>query len=285
MVAALTSFLDALHHHGSWLVRMEDIDPPREPPGASAEILSALHALGLIGSEPTLFQSSRQAAYEAALRQLNNGDHLYFCQCSRREIRQRLAATNAESGHYDGWCRDRHHLSGALRVRTTNEPIRVSDRLQPDIQVRLEANGGDFIVKRKDGLMAYQLACVVDDEYQGISHIVRGDDLWDNCPRQRWLQHLLGYREPSYLHLPVVRDARGIKLSKQYGAAAASYENPFESIRFLLKILGFPDEQSAKASTMGDALRSAATHWNPAGAASAINAYNKSVATQQIELL
>lgn len=285
MLAALASFLDARHHAGHWLVRMDDIDPPREPEGAAEAIIAALQAFCLTGDEPILFQSSRHDSYEAALEKLYQDNHLYFCQCSRREIRERQAASPNPARGYDGWCRDRDHRSGALRVRTSNEPIAITDRLQPSVQVRLEETCGDFIVKRKDGLIAYQLACVVDDEFQQISHIVRGDDLWDNCPRQRWLQQLLGYREPVYLHLPVVRDGRGVKLSKQFGAPPINYENILEMTYFLLKILGFPENSFREINTIDSLLSSAAKRWNITNAAAAIDAYNRSVATQQIELL
>jgi len=224
LLAAAGSWLDARAAGGRWLVRIEDIDPPREPPGAAADILRTLETFGLYWDESVLYQSRRQEAYDRALQTLVESSWAYPCNCSRKDI----AKTNARLGRpdartYPGTCRKGTRSSPrtrVLRVRTAADPIGFDDRLQGEFRQRLEDELGDFIVRRREGYIAYQLAVVVDDAAQRITDVARGIDLLDSTPRQLWLQQLLGLPAPRYMHLPVVAAPDGQKLSKQTGAEA-----------------------------------------------------------------
>lgn len=213
LVTALGSYLDAKAHGGEWLVRMEDIDTPRVVPGAADDILRTLERFGLEWDGPVLYQSSRIAAYEAALDDLRNRSLVFPCGCSRKEVGER----------YPGTCRT--GLRGRIetpswRFRVNDETVGFVDRrLGPQTQ-NVAEYVGDFVLRRADGLFAYQLAVVVDDAFQGITDVVRGEDLLDSTARQILLQHVLGLPEPRYLHLPVVLNSSGQKLSKQTGATA-----------------------------------------------------------------
>lgn len=221
LIAALSSFLDARLHGGAWLVRMEDVDVPRTVPGAADDILKTLDALALHGDEAVIYQSRRSEAYRAALEQLQQDDHVYPCACSRREIAD-SALTGIEGQVYPGTCRDGlapGKTARAWRVKTDMRPISFDDALQGRITQHLERDIGDFVVLRADGYFAYQLAVVVDDASQNITHVVRGADLIASTPRQFWLQRLLGYDSPQHMHLPVAVNAAGEKLSKQTLAA------------------------------------------------------------------
>jgi glutamyl-Q tRNA(Asp) synthetase len=217
---------------------MEDLDTPRCVPGASDDILRTLVAFGLHSDEPVLYQSQRTAAYEEALRKLHAAGAVYPCCCTRKEIAD-SAINGIEGPVYPGTCR--HGIPAgregrAWRVRTNTEPIVFNDELQGCITQHLESEIGDFVVKRADGLFAYQLAVVVDDAFQGITHIVRGADLLDSTPRQIYLQRLLGLPIPQYLHLPVAVSASGEKLSKQTLAAPVDETHP---VKTLLRVLSF----------------------------------------------
>jgi len=224
LVAAVASYLQARSNDGLWLLRIEDIDPPREQPGASKEIIDALERYGFEWDGDVIFQSKSAEAHEAALASLIDRNLAYRCQCSRREL------TNAPRGAlgviYPGTCR--HGCDSddtAIRLLTNDSEIAFDDLLQARIAQHLESESGDFIIRRRDGLIAYHLAVVVDDEIQGVTEIVRGIDLMDSTPRQIWLQQLLGYRTPSYAHIPVITHADGDKLSKLTGAAGISLHN------------------------------------------------------------
>lgn len=257
LVAALASWLDARAHGGQWLVRIEDIDPPRCQPGADTRILAQLHALGLVPDAPPVWQSGRGDRYQQVLDRLREHGLAYPCGCTRRDIEAAVAAQQPSRPRhselvYPGTCR--HGLHGqaarAWRVRTTELPAGVSpatladdvphisadpsdhwtiswhDRRLGDLHQDLTQDVGDFVLRRADGLWAYQLAVVVDDGDQAITHIVRGGDLTDNTPRQLWLQRLLGLPHPAYLHVPLVLDAQGEKLSKQHGAPSVDTSTP-----------------------------------------------------------
>lgn len=243
LVAALGSYLDARHHHGRWLLRIEDLDPPREKPGAADDILRTLEAFGFEWDEAVLYQSKREDAYRAALETLRRAGLAYACACSRSEI-----ATSAKSGiegfSYPGTCRDgiAHGRSArSIRVRTNDIPIAITDRVCGKIVQNVERDIGDFVIHRADGLFSYQLAVVVDDALQGITHIVRGADLLLSTPRQIHLQRLLGLAIPDYAHLPLVIDAAGKKLSKQTQAQPVVKKNPLPALlaasRFLNQAL------------------------------------------------
>jgi len=242
LIAAVGSYLDAKHHQGTWLVRMEDLDTPRCVPGAADDILRTLIAFGLHSDEPILYQSQQTAAYEEALRKLHAAGAVYPCCCTRKEIAD-SAISGIEGPVYPGTCR--HGIPAgregrAWRVRTNTEPVIFNDELQGRVTQRLESEIGDFVVKRADGLFAYQLAVIVDDAFQGVTHIVRGADLLDSTPRQIYLQRLLGLHIPQYLHLPVAVNGSGEKLSKQTLAAPVDETHPAGT---LLRVLNFLRQQ------------------------------------------
>lgn len=224
LLAAVASYLEARHRGGCWLLRMEDLDPPREQPGAADHILRTLDAFGFDWDGPVLRQSTRAAAYRAALDDLRVRGLAYPCACTRREIAAR-GRTGLEGPIYPGTCRaglPPGRRGRALRVRTDGARISFHDALQGPRTQNLEREIGDFVLRRADGYWAYQLAVVVDDAAQGITHVVRGADLLGSTPRQIHLFHLLGLPIPAYAHIPVAVDARGEKLSKQTGARAVS---------------------------------------------------------------
>jgi glutamyl-Q tRNA(Asp) synthetase len=254
LVAALASWLDARAAGGRWLVRIEDLDPPREQPGAASQILRALESLGLEWDGPVVYQSRRRLLYRDSLEKL--AGKTYACCCSRKEIADSaLGMTSA--GVYPGTCRNglpAGKTPRALRMRTTTEPIRFADRAQGDIEQSVERDVGDFIVCRADGQFAYQLAVVVDDAEQGITDVVRGADLLDSTARQIYLQGLLGYPTPRYLHVPVAVNVAGEKLSKQTQALAIELTSAKDQLRRALAFLGQP----AAAN-----LREAVRNWDP----------------------
>jgi glutamyl-Q tRNA(Asp) synthetase len=227
LVAAVASYLDAKVHHGQWLVRMEDVDEGRTAAGAAESILALLPALGMHWDGEVVWQSRRKHLYQAAYDKLLA--HAYPCGCNRREIADsRLGLAPDGAAIYPGTCRNGlapGRTERSLRVRVpdaTNDAdlIAFDDRFAGHVCQRLEKDSGDFVLKRADGFWAYQLAVVVDDAEQGVTDIVRGADLLDSTPRQIYLQRLLGVPTPRYLHVPVVRNANGEKLSKQTGAVA-----------------------------------------------------------------
>ena len=219
LLAALGSWLWARHAGGEWWLRVEDLDPPREQPGAAERQLAALAAFGLAHDGEVVRQSARHALYEAALARLVDGGHAFACRCSRSD----LAAT----GGLHLRCVARPSGQGvAWRLRVPAGPIGFDDAVQGAFAHDLREACGDVVIKRADGPWAYQLAVVVDDAAQGITHVVRGADLLDSTPRQILLQRLLGLPTPRYAHLPLLLDAEGRKLSKSEGAAAVDPANP-----------------------------------------------------------
>ena len=229
LVAAVASYLQASAHDGRWLVRIEDIDPPREQPGASERIIDALHRYGFEWDGDVIFQSNNRRAHEQALDDLIERGLAYPCGCSRKDLAD--APRGPLGTIYPGTCRAGCEASEtAIRLRTNNEPVSFIDGLQGLITQRLESESGDFVIRRRDGLIAYQLAVVVDDELQGITEVVRGIDIMDSTPRQIWLQRLLGYRTPDYVHIPVITHPDGDKLSKLTGAPAI----PTDEVRPML---------------------------------------------------
>ncbi|OPF61810.1 MULTISPECIES: tRNA glutamyl-Q(34) synthetase GluQRS [Hydrogenophaga] len=250
LVAALASWLDARAHGGAWLVRIEDVDTPRCVPGADRLILEQLAACGLVSDEPVCWQSTRGAHYQAALDRLIAQGDAYPCACSRKDIEAALhaAGRHRERHHaavYPGTCRpERGGLQGkaarAWRLQVDPGEMHWQDRRLGAQQQDVAAEVGDFVLRRADGLWAYQLAVVVDDAAQGITHVVRGEDLADNTPRQILLQRALGLPTPSYLHTPLVRDASGEKLSKQNGAKALDLRDPLAALQTAAAVLGLP---------------------------------------------
>ena len=258
LIAALASFLDARHASGTWLVRMEDLDPPREEPGAAGRILHSLQCHGLAWDEEVLWQSRRAAVYAEALEALSAAHHLFYCNCTRAML--------GPGGACNGHCISRQALVNpprAARVRVPREcRIRFQDALQGLQDSHLGQEFPDFVVKRKDGLDAYQLAVVVDDAAQGISHVVRGSDLLDSTPRQIFLQQLLGYPTPRYCHLPVITNQLGQKFSKQNHAPALDDAQPHANLRLALRFL-HQQEPPEDLVTTDQLLDFAIRHWMP----------------------
>lgn len=241
LVAALGSYLEARRAGGEWLVRIEDIDPPREVPGASDEILHTLEQFGFEWDGQVMFQSRRHDTYLEVLAMLEHEGLTYRCGCSRKEIAQLSQQLGLTPGVYPGSCRNHpvspHHRH-AIRLLSEGQQVRFEDRLQGQIEQDVEREVGDFVLRRADGLFAYQLAVVVDDAEQGISHVVRGSDLLDSTPRQIALQRLLGYPTPDYAHLPVAVNSAGQKLSKQTFAPALDIHRPLPALWQALRFLG-----------------------------------------------
>lgn len=265
LVAALASWLDARAHGGTWLVRIEDVDTPRCVPGADQEILRQLAACGLLPDEPPTWQSQRGALYQSALDRLVAAGRAYPCACSRKDIEQALHALGRERARnaelvYPGTCRDGLHgkAARAWRFRVAPGVVHWQDRkLGAQVQ-DVEHEVGDFVLKRADGLWAYQLAVVVDDAAQGITHVVRGKDLVDNTARQLQLQQALGLPTPSYLHTPLVLGANGEKLSKQNGAQALDLRDPLAALQAAAVTLGLPP---ISAGSVGAFLERAPHAW------------------------
>ncbi len=265
LVSAVGSYLDAKHHHGTWLIRIEDLDTPRCTAGAADDILHTLAAFGLHSDEPLIYQSQRTAAYAEALHRLQENACCYPCACTRKEIAD-SALNGIEGVIYPGTCR--HGIPAgreprAWRVRTELPKIEFADAVQGRITQHLESEIGDFVVKRADGLFAYQLAVVVDDAAQGITHIVRGYDLLTSTPRQIYLQQLLGYATPHYLHLPIAVNAQGEKLSKQTLAQAVRTDNASAVLLEVLRFLRQSPPTALQQHRTTEILAWAIAHWQP----------------------
>ena len=252
LVAAVASYLDARAHRGTWLIRIEDIDEGRTVPGAADDIVATLRAFGMASDGEVVWQSRRKQLYQAAFDRL--AAHAYPCGCNRREIADSRTGTALDGAAlYPGVCRDglpSGRSARSLRVRVP-EPgqdlITFMDRMGGEMRQMLASESGDFVLRRADGFWAYQLAVVVDDAEQGITDIVRGADLLDSTPRQVYLQHLLGYPTPRYLHVPVVHNAAGDKLSKQTGALSIAPDDEVAAIEALLaaaNFLGLPIQRA-----------------------------------------
>lgn len=267
LVAAVGSWADARAQRGEWLVRMEDLDPPREVPGAPAAILGTLEALGLEWDGPVVYQSTRAAAYQAALDELQRQGALFPCACTRREIADSAVTALDGSLVYPGTCRGGlppGRPARATRVRVDAETIDFTDGLQGRVRQDLARDVGDFVLRRADGLFAYQLAVVVDDAAQGVTDVVRGADLLDSTPRQLFLQRRLGLPTPRYLHLPVAVDARGEKLSKQTLADPIDGARPGAALAAALRFLGQSPPAALERASGRAALEWAAAHWDRA---------------------
>lgn len=226
LVAAMASYLDARAHQGRWLLRIEDLDPPREQVGAAAAIIDALAAFGFQWDGPIVRQSERGTDYNAALQRLSAAGLIYPCCCSRRDI-------IGDDGIYPGTCRHGMRAGAsarAWRIRVDDTTIDWHDRRCGHLSEALAQQAGDFVLKRADGLWAYQLAVVVDDALGGVNAIVRGDDLLSSSARQIFLQQQLGFATPSYLHIPVLRNSAGEKLSKQTMAPAIDARYALEQL-------------------------------------------------------
>ncbi|WP_223789810.1 tRNA glutamyl-Q(34) synthetase GluQRS [Marinicella meishanensis] len=259
LVAAVASYCQARAHDGVWLVRMEDLDETRTVSGADQQILNTLARCGMYSDEPVMYQTQadRQAAYQQAHNALRSKGLTYHCVCSRKQL--------ADQAVYPGTCRQRTTRTDTLysiRLQTTDEVIQFDDGMQGNQQQNLATQVGDFNIKRKDGLFAYQLAVVVDDAAQGITEVVRGIDIMDSTCRQIYLQRLLDLPSPKYAHFPVITDAHDHKLSKQNHAPAITEEDPFTVLRLALHLLqqAVPTPQRRTPKAL---LEAAIKHWQP----------------------
>lgn len=257
LVAAVGSHVRARAQGGAWLVRMEDLDPPREVPGAAQDILATLAAFGMISDEPVVFQSQREAAYRATFEQLRARTETFPCWCSRTDL-------EAHGGLHRGACiaAPDPARAPAWRVRVPDLRVEFTDLLQGTYAQQLVSDVGDFVIRRIEGWFAYQLAVVVDDAEAGITEIVRGSDLLDSTPRQIYLQRLLGLSTPAYLHLPLVLDAQGRKLSKSDAAQPVDPRDPLPALRAAFAFLGMTTTARESASRPQALLALAAQHFD-----------------------
>ena len=239
LIAALASYLDAKHNNGQWLVRIEDIDPPREKAGASSEILKTLESYGLHWDDNVLYQSEQTQLYQGVLAELAQHKLSYHCACTRAQIK-------AAGGIYQGHCRalqlSKHNC--ATRVINTAGTSEYHDLIQGQVSCNQQLAQEDFIVRRKDNLFAYQLAVVVDDIYQGISHVIRGCDLLEPTARQLSFYQILGNSAPKFGHFPLAVTEQGYKLSKQNNAPSIDRNAPIPSLIAALTFLGQKDRKS-----------------------------------------
>lgn len=265
LVAAVGSYLEARAQGGDWLVRMEDIDAPRNVPGAADDILRTLEAFGFEWTGEVLWQSRRIEAYAAALEQLQAVGAAYPCACSRKEIADRAMRTAIDGGDvYPGTCRSglpADRTPRAWRLRVDAQTVAFADRVQGVQTQCLERDVGDFVLLRADGLFAYQLAVVVDDAYQGVTDVVRGADLLDSTPRQIWLQQCLGVATPKYAHLPVATNASGEKWSKQTLAPAIRMADAGAQIWGALDFLGQAPPADLRQGDLPEVWAWARAHW------------------------
>jgi glutamyl-Q tRNA(Asp) synthetase len=265
LVAAVASYLQAKTHSGSWLVRIEDIDPPREMAGASQDIIDGLHAHGFDFATPA-YQSHRLDEYAQKIDQLLKSGAAYPCFCSRQDIRK-IAKTGRIGHIYPGTCRHGQPVSGgeslAVRYLTDGNAITFTDALQGVQRCNLEAEIGDFLIRRRDGRVGYQLAVALDDANQGVTQVVRGIDLLDSTFPQLALLRAFGLAEPAYMHVPVVVNQAGQKLSKQHGAPALCLERPEKNLFNSLFLLNQNPPQALRHEPLESIWNWAVTNWTP----------------------
>ncbi|MBP5075081.1 tRNA glutamyl-Q(34) synthetase GluQRS [Pseudomonas chlororaphis] len=257
LVAALASYLDARAVGGRWLVRMEDLDPPREEPGAQAAILKALESYGFEWDGEMVRQSDRHAAYAEVLNRLFNQGLAYACTCSRKQL-------EPYHGIYPGLCRNAGHgqEDAAIRLRVPELEYRFTDRVQGEFRQHLGRDVGDFVIRRRDGLYAYQLAVVLDDAWQGVTDIVRGADLLDSTPRQLYLQELLGLPQPRYLHVPLITQPDGHKLGKSYRSPPLAADQATPLLLRALRALGQKTDSEMVHASPREVLSWGIEHWD-----------------------
>lgn len=258
LYTALASFIEARHHRGRWLLRIDDLDTPRNIQGASEAILRCLEQFELHWDGEVYFQSRHLPRYQALLQDLRQRGRIYACRCSRKQLLHQLI--------YPGYCREANFPDdeqAALRVKADACQIEFEDDCQGKISQNLAQDHGDFIVRRRDQIIAYQFAVVIDDHDQGINHIVRGVDLLDSTPKQIHLHQLMGFALPHYRHLPVIVDSRGHKLSKQTLAAPVNTQKPAATIWHLLRLLRQNPPENLQKAPVTEQLQWAIAHWQP----------------------
>jgi glutamyl-Q tRNA(Asp) synthetase len=257
LYTAVASFLDARAHGGHWLLRMEDLDRPREVAGSADAILRTLEQFGFEWDGAVTRQSERAAYYEAALSELRAQHRTFACSCSRAQLEDEL--------RYPGTCRARRFgpdTPAALRLRVEAAQVQFSDRIQGTYRQNVADAVGDFILQRRDRIYAYVLAVVVDDAAQGVTHIVRGADLLDNTPRQIYLQRLLGLPEPDYAHVPVLTEPDGAKLAKSRRSVRVGADSALPQLCTAFSLLGLSPPPSLASAAISEAWRWAVAHWD-----------------------
>lgn len=268
LIAALGSYLDARANKGQWLLRIEDIDPPREDPNSKKLIPQQLEQHGLHWDESIYFQSKRSTLYLEHLQQLASLNQTYFCDCTRQRIK-------SIGGKYEGFCRNRQlneedtsvrirfdHKQGSNHLFEGNElTIEWNDLIKGHQLFTNDALGGDFVLKRRDGLFSYQLAVAIDDALDSFTHIIRGEDLLDSTPRQLFIQNALNLHSPKYGHLPLLLDSGGLKLSKQNHAPSLDKNRPQNNLYFALKFLGQNPLEELKTAKVDEIIQWAIAHW------------------------
>lgn len=257
LVAALASYLDARSVGGKWLMRMEDLDPPREVPGAQEGILQTLEAYGFEWDGELVRQSDRHEAYQAIIHRWFSQGLAYACTCSRKQL-------EGYNGIYPGFCRNAGHSpeDAAIRIRVPELEYRFEDRVQGEFRQHLGRDAGDFIIRRRDGFYAYQLAVVLDDGWQGVTDVVRGADLLDSTPRQLYLQELLGLPQPRYLHVPLITQPDGHKLGKSYRSPPLPPDQATPLLLRGLRALGQKTPAELNNATPREVLDWAIAHWD-----------------------
>lgn len=266
LITATASYLQALSAGGEWLLRIEDIDPPREQPGAAAEIIATLSAHKFQWTGPVQHQSTHQSRFEAILKSMLDSDLAFRCTCSRKQVRAQ-ARIGRIGPVYPGTCRTRQLNSDtentAIRLRTGEHAITFEDRVYGRIDCSIGDEIGDFVIRRADGLIAYALAVVIDDFDQGVTEVVRGGDLLDFTPAQIFLQQILGFNTPAYMHVPVAVNINGKKLSKQTGATPVDDSRPSENLVACLKYLRQDPPATLSSAPPDDIWAWARAHWAP----------------------
>jgi len=270
LVAAVASYLEAKRHNGQWLIRMEDVDESRNVKGAADEILRSLEAYGFEWDGEVIYQTQRKQTYIDALQQLKDQKLIYPCTCSRKDLKTLADSGQLKSGPlgyiYPGTCINKTFEAIAtknysIRIKTGASTISFEDSLQGNYSQQLNTDSGDFIIQRRDSLFAYQLAVVVDDAFQDITHVVRGIDLIDSTPRQIYLQQCLNLPPLKYTHLPVILNSRGEKLSKQTGAEGIGSTANIPLLLECLDFLGQAPPAELKTETLSTVWEWARTHW------------------------
>jgi glutamyl-Q tRNA(Asp) synthetase len=262
LVAAVASYLAARQAGGEWLVRIEDLDQPRVVPGSKDSIFRTLDDFGFEWTGSIALQSERTDLYQTALERLKDAGRVFPCSCSRKQIA--AAGQDGDEPRYPGWCRNGPLHPGvpvAIRLRTDPGEIAFNDEIQGHVSIDVNAESGDFVLKRRDGLFAYQLAVVVDDAEQGVTDVVRGADLLSSTPRQLLIQQALGFATPKYAHVPLATDHRSVKLSKSAGAGAVDGTQPAQELWRALHFLRQQPPGELRSSPLRPLWEWAVHHW------------------------
>ena len=265
LVSALASYCQAKSQQGQWLIRIEDVDTPRVVDGSALQILNHLETFGFEWDGEIIYQSDQFERYEAATQRFLDQGNAFYCQCSRRSLRQAKAKSGPLGLIYPGTCRTKEldKQNHSIRINTESAGvIHYIDRLLGQVEIDIPEQIGDFVIRRADSIYAYHLAVVMDDELQGINQVVRGADLLEATCVHLYLQQLLGFKPPEYLHVPLVRNDKGDKLSKQTGATALDTSQAATLLVDALRVLGQPIEPELDRATTREVIEQAVKSWD-----------------------